>query len=152
MPPTHLWPAGLSPEWHWSCSHLFLYTSSCSVRRLRRRSCKKSHQHSPSIKSPLHLSSSIYWHKGLQSPPPPPEWQLLSPIVGPSLALVKYGVRSPKFIWAPMYNSPLPLHLGSYTRALLVSQDRRHLLVTPWTRVFLESLAALLSLFPQFNK
>ncbi len=32
---------------------------------------------------------------------------------------------------------PLPLHLGSYMRALLVSQDRRHLLVTPWykTRV-----------------
>ncbi len=33
---------------------------------------------------------------------------------------------------------PLPpamqgLHLGSYTRALLVSQDRRHLYVTPWS-------------------
>ncbi len=26
---------------------------------------------------------------------------------------------------------PPPLHLGSYTRALLVSQDRRHLFVTP---------------------
>jgi hypothetical protein len=26
---------------------------------------------------------------------------------------------------------PLTLHLGSYTRALLVSQDRRHLFVTP---------------------
>ncbi len=25
-----------------------------------------------------------------------------------------------------------PPHLGSYTRALLVSQDRRHLFVTPW--------------------
>jgi hypothetical protein len=27
---------------------------------------------------------------------------------------------------------PNPPHLGSYTRALLVSQDRRHLFVTPW--------------------
>jgi hypothetical protein len=54
---------------------------------------------------------------------------------------VKYGVRSPKFIWAPcaqLYSlaetpqPPLPPHLGPYTRALLVSQDRRHLFVTPW--------------------
>jgi hypothetical protein len=27
--------------------------------------------------------------------------------------------------------TPTP-HLGSYTRALLVSQDRRHLFITPW--------------------
>jgi hypothetical protein len=26
---------------------------------------------------------------------------------------------------------PSPLHLGSYTRALLVSQDRRHFFVAP---------------------
>jgi hypothetical protein len=26
---------------------------------------------------------------------------------------------------------PIPPHLGSYTRALLFSQDRRHLVVTP---------------------
>ncbi len=54
---------------------------------------------------------------------------------------VKYGVRSPKFIWAPVYictpwlkhrNSRLPSHLGSYTRTLLVSLDRQHLFVTPW--------------------
>ncbi len=53
---------------------------------------------------------------------------------------VKYGVRSPKFIWAPMYSctrwlrlatSPLPPHLGSHTRALLVSQDGRRLFVIP---------------------
>ncbi len=67
---------------------------------------------------------------------------------------VKYGVRSPKFIWDPcvqLYSlavlkkskyipllligwdpaTPLPLHLGSYTGALLVSQDRRHLFVSP---------------------
>ncbi len=51
----------------------------------------------------------------------------------------KFGVRSPKFIWAHVYccthwlrpRNPPPPHLGSYTRALLVSQDRRHLLVTP---------------------
>ncbi len=29
------------------------------------------------------------------------------------------------------HNSPLPPHLGSYARARLVSQDRRHLFVTP---------------------
>ncbi len=28
----------------------------------------------------------------------------------------------------------LPPHLGSYMRALLVSQDRRHLFVTPWVQ------------------
>ncbi len=52
---------------------------------------------------------------------------------------VNYGARSPKLIWAPVYSCtrwlrlpPLPPHLGSYTRALLVSQGRRHLFVTPW--------------------
>jgi hypothetical protein len=43
---------------------------------------------------------------------------------------VNYGVRSPKFIWALVYNTPPP-HLASYTRAQLDSQDRRHLCVTP---------------------
>ncbi len=33
--------------------------------------------------------------------------------------------------WDPATPPPLPPHLGSYTRALLVSQDRRHLFVTP---------------------
>jgi hypothetical protein len=36
--------------------------------------------------------------------------------------LVKCGVKSPKFIWAPC---------AQCTRGLLVSQDRRHLFVTP---------------------
>jgi hypothetical protein len=36
--------------------------------------------------------------------------------------------------WLRPRNSALPPHLGSYTRALLVSQDRRHLFVTPWIR------------------
>jgi hypothetical protein len=31
-------------------------------------------------------------------------------------------------------SSHLPPHLGSYTRALLVSQDRRHLFVTTWVK------------------
>jgi hypothetical protein len=53
---------------------------------------------------------------------------------------VKYGIKSPKFIWAPcaqLYsmlipsNPPSPPHLGSYTRSVLVSQDRRHLSETP---------------------
>ncbi len=35
--------------------------------------------------------------------------------------------------WDP--TTPLPPHLGSYTRSLLVSQDRRHLFVTPWLRL-----------------
>ncbi len=34
---------------------------------------------------------------------------------------------------------PLPTHLGSCTRALLVSQDRRHLFVTPCFHPFLHS-------------
>jgi hypothetical protein len=52
-------------------------------------------------------------------------------------AQVKYGVRSPKFIWAPcvqlyfLAETPRSPHLGSYTRALSVSLDRRHLFVTP---------------------
>ncbi len=33
--------------------------------------------------------------------------------------------------WEPA-TPPLPPHFGSYTRALLVSQDRRHFFVTPW--------------------
>jgi hypothetical protein len=56
--------------------------------------------------------------------------------------LVKYTVISPKFIWGscvqpyslaetPQLPPPLPPHLGSYTRAPLVSQDRRNLFVTP---------------------
>ncbi len=51
-------------------------------------------------------------------------------------AYVKYGIISPKFIWAPcalcIAEPPPPPHLGSYTRALFVSQERRHLSVTPW--------------------
>jgi hypothetical protein len=34
----------------------------------------------------------------------------------------------------------LPTHLGSFTRALLVSQDRRHLFVTPWSRLFTDKV------------
>jgi hypothetical protein len=55
---------------------------------------------------------------------------------------VKYEVRSPKLIWAPVYvqlyslaetpQLPPSPPLGSYTRALLVSQKRQHLFVTPW--------------------
>jgi hypothetical protein len=60
------------------------------------------------------------------------------------LPQVKYGVRSSEFIWLHvqcMLHSlaktpqspppPHPPHLGSYTRTLLVSQDRRHIYVTP---------------------
>ncbi len=55
------------------------------------------------------------------------------------------GVMSPKFIWAPcaqLYpfsetpqtTPPSHLHTNSdsFTRALLISQDRRHLFMTPW--------------------
>ncbi len=34
--------------------------------------------------------------------------------------------------WLRPRNCPLPPHLGSCTRALLVSQDRRHFFVTHW--------------------
>jgi hypothetical protein len=50
--------------------------------------------------------------------------------------IVKYGVRFQKFIWSPgsqlysLAETRPPRQLGSYTRALLVSQDRRHLFVT----------------------
>jgi hypothetical protein len=40
--------------------------------------------------------------------------------------------------WLRPRNSPpppLPPHWGSYTRALLVSQDSRHLFVTPWLNI-----------------
>jgi hypothetical protein len=61
---------------------------------------------------------------------------------GPSGQQDKYEVRSPKYIWAPVYscthwlrprNYPLPPHLGSYTRARYWSAMiyRRHLFVTP---------------------
>ncbi len=34
--------------------------------------------------------------------------------------------------WDPAATPPPPSHLGSYTRALLASQDRRHLFITPF--------------------
>jgi hypothetical protein len=47
-----------------------------------------------------------------------------------------------------LFPSPPP-HLGSYTRALVVSQDRRHIFVTPWAartdacaRIFKQSMGA----------
>ncbi len=52
-----------------------------------------------------------------------------------------YGIRSQKFMWDPrsqlysMAGTPIPPltpHLGSYMRALLGRQDRRHLFVFPW--------------------
>jgi hypothetical protein len=62
--------------------------------------------------------------------------------------LVTYGVRSPKFTWAPraqLYllaetsQLPPPAFGLIYERALLVSQERRHLFVSPWNEPFLES-------------
>jgi hypothetical protein len=38
----------------------------------------------------------------------------------------------------PRNPHPLPLHLGSYTMALLVSQDKRHLFVPPAYKVSLK--------------
>ncbi len=43
--------------------------------------------------------------------------------------------------WLRPHNTPpIPPHLGSYTRALLVSQDRRHLCITPWSRGKIEGI------------
>ncbi len=59
-------------------------------------------------------------------------------------AQVKYGVRSTKFIWAPVFSCSLAVtpqlapslpHSGSHTRAILVSQDRRQIFVTLCQRV-----------------
>ncbi len=38
--------------------------------------------------------------------------------------------------WDPATPSLPPPHSGSYTRALLVSQDRRHLFVNPWKTAY----------------
>jgi hypothetical protein len=38
--------------------------------------------------------------------------------------------------WDPTFHNSPPPHLGSCTMALLVSQDRRHLFVTPWRSAF----------------
>ncbi len=74
--------------------------------------------------------------RSVPPPSPPPRASNSGPF------RVKYGVRSPNFIWAPVYSCahwlrprnsppPLPLHLGLCTRALLVSKVRRHLFVIP---------------------
>ncbi len=60
---------------------------------------------------------------------------------------VKFGGRSPKFIWVLCHvmwpavligrdpaAPPIPLYWDTYTRALLVSKERRHLYVTPWVK------------------
>jgi hypothetical protein len=56
-------------------------------------------------------------------------------VINVSRLEVKYGVRSPKFIWAPVYscthwlrprNSPAPPAFGLVYEYLLISQDRRH--------------------------
>ncbi len=72
----------------------------------------------------------------LLSLPPP----ATTAVVGP------YGVRSHLGSCVQLYSlaetpqSPLPPHLGSYTRALLVNQDRQHLLETPLFGSYLSSL------------
>jgi hypothetical protein len=66
----------------------------------------------------------------------------------PGRSKVKYRGRSPNkhfgsmsrdmhscTHWLRPRSSPLPAHLDSYTRALLVSQDRRQLFVTPLVQV-----------------
>ncbi len=53
--------------------------------------------------------------------------------------------------WDPT-TPPLPPHMSSYTRALLVSQDRRHLSVTPWgIRISATLLPALHVIFFQLS-
>jgi hypothetical protein len=52
-----------------------------------------------------------------------------------------FGLRLPSTHWLRPRN-PLPHlpDLGSHTRSLLVSQDRRHLFVTPWSNLIWESV------------
>ncbi len=47
-----------------------------------------------------------------------------------------FGLYSSCTAEAPSAPPPHPPHLGSYTRTLLVSQDRRHLFVTPWSQEY----------------
>ncbi len=87
-----------------------------------------------------HVYSSTWYSIGWASNPPPPPRHIWAHIRGrywsanqdrrhlfvtPCFTL-SHGDRSTKFIWPR--NPPPPPHLGSYTRALLVSQD---LFVTP---------------------
>ncbi len=75
---------------------------------------------------------------------------------------VKYGDRSSKFTWAPVYSCthwlrlpqspPSPPQLGSYTRALLASQDRRHLFVNPCSNIFGVLLWHSFQLQPPLNR
>jgi hypothetical protein len=62
----------------------------------------------------------------------------------------QYGVRSPKCIWAPctqlysLVETPHPPRSWAHIRGrycLLVSQDRRHLFVSPWLTLFLCELS-----------
>jgi hypothetical protein len=43
--------------------------------------------------------------------------------------------------WPRPCNPPIPPHWDSYTRALLVSNDRRHLFVTPWLAISLTQVS-----------
>ncbi len=85
------------------------------------------------------------------------EYHIYPVFLSLSEAQVKYGVVSPKFIWAPAYTTvlmgwdpatpALPPHLGSYTMALLVSQGRRHRFVIPWSELSLCRRRVVLSLY-----
>ncbi len=92
---------------------------------------------------------------GATPPPSPPTSRRRQSHAGgvpaqtqPSTSHSRYGGRSPKFIWAQCHVMALlfalaeiphppplpptsPRYWGSYTRALLVSKDGRHLFVTP---------------------
>jgi hypothetical protein len=63
---------------------------------------------------------------GVTPPPPPMEFDLQSLFWAPCAQL--YSLAETPQPRPP----PIPLHLGSYMRALLVSQDRRNLFVTLW--------------------
>jgi hypothetical protein len=85
-----------------------------------------------------------YQFSGLRNMTGPGNLQCLSNRMVP---FVKYLSRSPKFIWAPVYNCthwlrprnpppPLWAYIRARTNVLLVSQDRRHLFVTPCMVLF----------------
>jgi hypothetical protein len=78
--------------------------------------------------SPVRANFQQHTREGLAGTPS----EGIQPSSGSSKPLDKYGVRSPAVLIGRGPATPLhPPHLVSYTRVLLVSQDRRDLFVTP---------------------
>jgi hypothetical protein len=77
---------------------------------------RKCHLHFSGNISPMHLKHRLNMVLDLQS---------------------LFGLHAHSYThWLRCRNPPPPSHLGSNTRTLLVSQERRHLFVTPDLKIF----------------